>query len=275
MIVEAVSPVANSTRPLRLAANLKWLFTELPFEQRFDAAAQAGFRAVEFASPYEVPAETVRRLLDDAGLQQILINTPAGGPESPTRSGLACLPDQVGEFRDGVRKALDYAAVLGTSVIHVMGGIRPEEISEHRAFATYVTNLAWAAQEASSSDVTLVLEAINRRDVPRFVLESIDQAVDVVQAIDEPNLRVLFDVYHCQVGQGDLTIRLNKYLQFAGHVQVADAPYRTEPGSGEIGWEHVFGTLRDLGYDGWIGCEYAPIAGTVAGLGWRSRFGLE
>jgi hydroxypyruvate isomerase len=265
---------AGAPPALRLAANLKWLFTELPFLERFDAAAEAGFTAVEFASPYEYAAEDVRRGLDAAGLKQILINTPAGGPSSPTRSGLACIPDQVAEFRDGVRTALEYASVLGSSFIHVMGGIRPDGVSRDRAFATYVTNVAWAAQEASSSGVTLVLEAINRRDVPRFVLDSVDQAADIIQAVGEPKLRLLFDVYHCQVGQGDVTARLTRHAPLIGHVQVADAPFRTEPGTGEIGWEKVFETLREIRYAGWIGCEYGPTTGTLEGLGWRSRFGV-
>jgi hydroxypyruvate isomerase len=271
---ELHQPGAGAAPGLRLAANLKWLFTELPFLERFDAAAEAGFTGVEFASPYDHPAGDVRRALDAAGLTQVLINTPAGAPSSPTRSGLACIPDQVAEFRDGVRKALEYASVLGSPLIHVMGGIRPEGVSRDRALATYVTNVAWAAQEASSSGVTVVLEAINRRDVPRFVLDSVDQAVDIIQAVGEPGLRLLFDVYHCQVGQGDLTVRLTRHAPFTAHVQVADAPFRTEPGTGEIGWEKVFATLRELSYAGWIGCEYTPTAGTLEGLGWRSRYGL-
>jgi hydroxypyruvate isomerase len=158
--------------------------------------------------------------------------------------------------------------------VHVLGGIRPDGISPDLAFATYTANLAWAAEQAAGLPVTLVLEAINRRDVPGFVLGSLEQAAAVVHAVGSERVRLLFDIYHCQVGQGDVTTRLETLLPLVAHVQVADAPRRTEPGTGELAWDFVFGTLRRLGYPGWIGCEYQPVAGTVDGLGWRERFGF-
>jgi hydroxypyruvate isomerase len=256
---------------LRLDANLKWLFTELPFEERFDAAAAAGFTAVEFASPYEYDHAELRARLAGAGLEQILINTPAGARASPTRAGSACLPSAVSEFRAGLLSALEYAEALGARLIHVMGGVVPDDVRWDRAFATYVTNLAWAVEQAASTDVTLVLEAINRRDIPGFVLDSIEQAAAVVETIGSRHLALLFDIYHCQVGQGDVLVRMQNVFPLIGHVQVADAPHRTEPGTGEIGWPAVFGTLSSLGYRGWIGCEYTPVTSTLGGLSWRDR----
>jgi hydroxypyruvate isomerase len=258
--------------PLRLAANLKWLFTELPFLERFDAAAAAGFAGVEYASPYDYPFSELQKRLADAGLTQVLINTPAGAACSPTRSGYACLPDSVGAFRDGISRALEYGSGLGTNNIHVMGGIVPEGVRWDRAFATYVTNMAWAAEQAESTDITLVLEAINQRDAPGFVLDSIEQAASVVEAVNSNSLGLLFDVYHCQVQQGDFLTRLRTMFHHIAHVQIADPPDRAEPGTGEIGWDPFFSELRILGYDAWIGCEYSPAAETVAGLSWRNTF---
>ncbi|MCU1579011.1 MAG: Hydroxypyruvate isomerase [Rhodoglobus sp.] len=257
--------------PLRLDANLKWLFTELPFEERFDAAAQAGFTAVEFASPYGYDKAELRRRLDLAGLEQILINTPAGPTGSLTRSGSACLPDAVAEFRAGLLAALEYADALDASFVHVMGGIVPAGVRWDHAFATYVGNVAWAVEQATSTGVTLVLEAINRRDVPGFILGSIEQAASVVEAISSSNLALLFDVYHCQVSHGEVITRMEQVFPLIGHVQVADAPHRTEPGTGEIEWGAVFDTLRSLRYEGWVGCEYSPVASTIDGLGWREK----
>ena len=258
--------------PLRLDANLKWLFTELPFEERFDAAASAGFGAVEFASPYEYKANELVRRLADAGLEQVLINTAAGAAGSPGRSGFACIPDLVAEFRDGIDSALEYATALGADYIHVMGGIRPPGIPWESAFATFVTNLAWAAERAAGTGVTLLLEAQNQRDAPGFVLDSVEQAASVIQAVDHASLALMFDVYHCQVAGGDVLTRMRALYPLVRHVQIADPPSRTEPGTGELNWDAVFAELRDLGYAGWIGCEYRPANATVPGLAWREKF---
>jgi hydroxypyruvate isomerase len=264
--------VTGSSSPLRFDANLKWLFTEVEFEQRFDRAAQAGFRAVEFPAPYEYPSSVLNKYLRDAGLRQVLINSPAGPEDSPDRHGSACIPALTAKFRDGLLRAVEYATDLGATVIHVMGGVRPDEVSSDAAFATYVANVAWAADQAAGTGVTLVLEAINQRDAPGFVLQSIDQAADVVRAVGSPHVALLFDVYHCQVSRGDLTTRLRELLPLTGHIQVADVPDRTEPGTGEIAWGHIFAEIGNAGYAGWIGCEYRPAADTAGGLGWLRRF---
>lgn len=259
------------TATLRFNANLKWLFTELPFEERFDAAAAAGFRGVEYASPYEYSAEHLRQRLRDAGLTQVLINTPAGEPGSPERSGLACLPDRVAEFRNGVERALEYAVALESDFIHVMAGIRPGDVSRDRAFARLVSNIAWAAERAKGTGVRLVLEAQNKRDAPGFILDTQAHAAAIVEAIDADNVGLLFDLYHAQIDEGDLVNTLEHLLPQVFHVQIADPPSRNEPGTGEISWPAIFGTLRSAGYDGWIGCEYRPKTDTVAGLGWMKE----
>lgn len=265
------SPPSASSAALRFDANLNWLFTEVAFERRFDRAAQAGFRAVEYPAPYDYSPSQLTRYLRDAGLRQVLINSPAGPAGAPKRHGSACIPALSAKFRDGLLRALEYATDLDATVIHVLGGVRPDDVSADAAFACYVANIAWAADQAAGTGVTLVLEAVNQRDAPGFVLESIDQAAAVVRAIGSPHLALLFDIYHCQVGQGDLTTRLRELLPLTAHIQVADVPARTEPGTGEIAWEHIFAEIAALGYAGWIGCEYRPAGDTVQGLGWLRR----
>lgn len=264
---------ARGPTALRFDANLKWLFTELPFEARFDAAAEAGFRGVEYSSPYEYDADRLLTRLRDAGLTQVLINTPSGEPGTVGRSGYACLPDHVPEFREAALRALDYATALGSSFIHLMGGARPEHVRWDRAYAQFVANAAWAAEQAAGTGVTFLLEAQNRRDAPGFVLDSIEQAASIVEAVGDPHLGLMFDVYHCQVTQGDVTTRMRTLFPLIRHIQIADPPLRSEPGSGEINWHTVFGELIALGYSGWIGCEYRPLDGTVPGLSWMERYG--
>jgi hydroxypyruvate isomerase len=266
--------MTTTTASLRLDANLKWLFTELPFVERFDAAAQAGFSAVEYASPYEYSPAFLKKCLADSGLEQILINTPAGPPESVTRSGSACIPDRVQEFQSGFLTALEYAVELDANLIHVMGGIRPAHVSRDAALATYITNIGWAVEQAESSAVTLVLESINKRDAPDFVLDSIDQAAAVVNAVGSGHVGILFDVYHCQVDHGDISARLHQLMPVIAHLQIADVPGRAEPGTGEIAWNYVFEQLRRLQYGGWVGCEYRPAGGTLEGLVWQDKFTL-
>lgn len=254
--------------PVRLAANLKWLFTELPFEERFDAAAEAGFRAVEFASPYALEPSHVRRLSDAAGLEQVLINTPAGPAGGPTSAGAAYVPGARDEFRAGVERALEYAAVLGTRVVHVMAGVRPPDSDPDAAFAGYVANIAWAAEQARGSGVRLALEAINRRDQPGYGLASMETAAAVARAVDPETVGVLFDVYHAQVSGGNVIERFEELRAVVAHVQIADNPGRGEPGTGEIAYARVLERIAGSGYPGWIGCEYRPASGTAEGLLW-------
>ncbi|HXH36388.1 MAG TPA: TIM barrel protein [Plantibacter sp.] len=263
--------VETSGGQIRLAANLKWLFTELPFEQRFDAAAESGFTGVEFASPYALPANRVRELLDAAGLEQVIINTPAGLPGSPTIMGAASVPGAQEEFRAGVLIALEYASILGAPVVHTMAGLRPDDVDPDVAFATYVANIGWAAEQARSAGVRLALEAINKRDQPRFALASMETAAAVAEAVDPTTVGVLFDFYHAQVDRGNVLERYERLLPNIVHVQVADNPGRGEPGTGEIAYDRVLARIAVSDYDGWIGCEYGPVTDTRAGLSWVER----
>ena len=241
---------------MRFAANLKWLFTEVEFEARFDAAAAAGFSGVEYASPYAHEPAELRRRLGDAGLTQVLINTPMGAPGTPTRAGLACVPGLESEFRAGVERGLEYADALGCGLLHVVGGVVPPGVGRDEAFARYVANIAWAAERADGTGVRLVLEAQNKRDVPGFVLDSQAQAAAVAEAVGADRVGLLLDFYHLQVDEGDLIRTYRRFADRVFHLQVADPPYRHEPGTGEIGWRGVFAAVRASGYDGWIGCEY-------------------
>ena len=255
----------------RFCANLTMMFNEHPFMDRFAAAAKAGFKAVEFLFPYDHPAAEIRARLNDHGLEQILFNMPPGDWSVGER-GLASLPGRTAEFRDGVKRALDYAAVLGTARLHCMAGLVPSGTAPGTAASLYAANLAWACERAHAAGVLVVIEPINHRDMPGFFLNTTDQGAAVVEAIGRDRLALLFDIYHCQVTEGDVTSRMAKLLPLIGHVQVADVPARNEPGTGELNWRYVFDRMDALGYSGWVGCEYRPAADTVSGLSWMEQF---
>lgn len=260
---------------LQFSANVKWLFTEAQLLDRFDAAARAGFTAVEYPTPYEQPVATLAARLQQCGLQMVLINTPAGDKARGEQSGLACLPDRRDAFRADLLQGLDYAAGLGCPLLHLQAGILPDAISRDRGWATYLANVVWAADQASAAGIRLVLEPINQIDIPGFLLRTQEAAAAVIEAVGPDRVGLQFDIYHCQVEQGSVSRRLQTLMPIIHHIQVADSPGRHEPGTGEIAWEHMFDLLRRLGYTGWIGCEYTPGGDTVAGLGWRERFGLS
>jgi hydroxypyruvate isomerase len=255
----------------RLAANLSMMFNEVPFLDRFDAAARAGFQAVEYLFPYDFPATELRRRLDGAGLKQVLFNMPPGDWAGGER-GLASLPGRQAEFRDSVGKALDYAAALDCKLMHCMAGTPPAGTPFATAAAIYAANLAAAGERAKAAGVKIVIEPINHRDMPGFHLNTMAQGAAVVEAIGRDRLGLQFDIYHCQVTEGDITKRMEALMPVIAHMQIADVPARNEPGTGEIGWEFVFRRIDELGYQGWIGCEYRPAGETVAGLAWRKRF---
>jgi hydroxypyruvate isomerase len=257
----------------RLAANLSMMFNEVPFLDRFEAAARAGFTAVEYLFPYDWPTVELRERLDGAGLRQVLFNAPPGDWARGER-GLAALPGRQAEFRDGVSQALDYAAALGCGLVHCMAGIVPAEVAPVTAASVYAANLAWAADQAHQAGAKLVIEPINQRDMPGFFLRTQEQGAAVVEAIGRDRLGLQFDVYHCQVTEGDITARMAQLMPVIAHIQIADVPARNEPGTGEIGWGFVFHRIDELGYAGWVGCEYRPAGETLAGLGWRQTFGV-
>ncbi len=255
----------------RLAANLSMMFTEVPFLDRFAQAGAAGFEAVEYLFPYEYPAAEIRARLDRHGLRQVLFNAPPGDWSRGER-GIACLPGREAEFREGIARALDYAAALSCPLLHVMAGIAPPGVAPDTLTARYGANLAWAVERARGSGIRIVLEPINRRDMPGYFLHRLDQAVALIAAVGEAGLQ--FDIYHCQVSEGDLTRRLETHFPHIAHIQIADVPDRHEPGTGEIGWKTIFGRIDALGYAGYVGCEYRPAGETVAGLAWRQKYGV-
>ena len=257
----------------RFSANLGFLFPDLPFLDRFAAAAGAGFAAVEYASPYEYAAAELRARLDDNGLGQVLINSPAGNRAAGER-GFACVPGREGIFRDSLNQALDYATALGCKRVHVMAGMPPKDAPLDTALALYAANLAWAGERARTAGVKLVIEPLNPRDAPGYPLRTQEQGAAIAAAIGRDRLGLQFDIYHCQIAQGDVTTRLAALMPAIDHMQLADVPGRHEPGTGEIGWEFVFRRIDELGYAGWIGCEYQPLGDTVEGLAWRQRYGV-
>jgi len=251
----------------RLAANLTMMYTEYPFLDRFAAAAKDGFRGVEFLFPYEYPAAEIRARLQANGLEQALFNAPPGDFARGER-GLAAMPGREDEFRRAIDLALAYAQALGNRCLHVMPGLVGPGMSRERMRETYVANLAWAAREAASIGVTIVIEPINTRDIPGFFLNRQDEAHAVCREAGVPNLKVQMDLYHCQIVEGDLATKVRQYLPGVAHVQIAGVPERHEPDQGEVNYPYLFALLDELGYVGWIGCEYRPRAGTSAGLGW-------
>ena len=258
----------------RFAANLSLLYPELPFLERFTAAARDGFRAVEYLFPYAWPAEELAARLKANALQQVLFNAPPGARDA-AGCGLACVPGFEAEFRAGIRQALRYAEALDCPRIHVMAGLLPADSEREAHYPTYLSNLRWAAQTAAKEGVSVLIEPINTRDMPRYFLNRQEQAHRVVADVGAPNLKVQMDLYHCQIMEGDVTMQLRHYLPGGnvGHVQIAGVPERHEPDTGELNYPYLFSVLDALGYSGWVGCEYRPRAGRQAGgtsaaLGW-------
>ena len=255
----------------RFAANLSMMYTEHPFLDRFAAAAHDGFRGVEFLFPYENTPAELRQRLDDNGLTQVLFNAPPGDWAKGER-GIASLPGREEEFRRSIASALEYAAVLGNTRLHVMAGLIAPGDDRARHRKTYVHNLAWAAAQAASAGITTVIEPINTRDISGFFLNRQDEAHAVCEEIGAANLQVQLDLYHCQIVEGDLAMKIRRDLGRVGHIQIAGVPDRNEPDRGEVNYPFLFDLLDELGYDGWIGCEYRPRAGTTAGLGWARKW---
>ena len=257
----------------RLAANLTMLFNEVPFLDRFEAAARAGFQAVEFLFPYEYKAEELRSRLDGNGLELVLHNLPPGDWGKGER-GIACHPDRVAEFRDGVGRAIEYAGALGAPQLNCLAGVAPKDIPAGLLRATLVDNLSFAAERLQSVGIRLLIEPINSYDIPGFYLNRTAQALDLMAAVGSDNLYLQYDIYHAQRMEGELANTIKANLGRIAHMQLADNPGRNEPGSGEINYRFLFDWLDGIGYDGWIGCEYRPKTSTEAGLRWRAAHGI-
>ena len=261
----------------KFAANLSMLFTEQPFLDRFEAAARAGFAAVEFLFPYAFSAADIKQRLDANGLTLVLHNLPAGDWDAGER-GIACLPDRVDEFRAGVATAIKYATVLGVPQLNCLAGKAPAGVDEALLRQTFVANLKFAAAALKQAGLKLLIEPINSYDIPGFYLNRTAQALAILDEVasdaETDNAYVQYDIYHAQRMEGELAATLQKHLARIGHIQLADNPGRNEPGTGEINYAFLFGHLERIGYTGWIGCEYKPATTTEAGLGWRQRLAI-
>lgn len=254
----------------RFAANLSMLFNEFEFLDRFRAAADAGFEGVEYLFPYEWPADHLAESLASAGVVQVLYNLPAGDWAAGER-GIACLPDRVGEFQDGVERGIEYATVLGCRQLNCLAGIAPSDIAPEKIHETLVSNLRFAADKLRQAGIRLLVEPINTFDIPGFHLKRTPQAAAILDEVASDNLFIQYDIYHAQRMEGELTNTIARHLPRIAHMQLADNPGRHEPGTGEINFGFLFDFIDRAGYSGWIGCEYKPLASTQAGLGWRSQ----
>ena len=257
----------------RFSANLSFLFTEVPFLERFAEAAHAGFRAVEFAFPYDYQSREIAARVEAQKLDVVLFNTPPGNWAAGDR-GLASLPGREHDFAASVSTALRFAKGLKCSRLHVMAGVLPHDADEAeraKRRRLFVRNLKFACEEAAAQNVTLLIEPLNPRDMPNYFLNTQSEAHAIREEVGSPNLRVQMDLYHAQIVEGDLTAKIRRWMPHIGHFQIAGVPDRHEPDQGEVNYAWMFKLLEELKYDGWIGCEYRPAQGTAAGLGWMYK----
>ncbi len=255
----------------KLCANLSLLYTELDFMDRFAAAAKSGFKGVEYLFPYAYPKEQLAEALERNKLVQVLHNMPAGDWAKGDR-GIACNPARVGEFQEGVGKAIEYATTLGCKQLNCLAGLAPQGVAPDKLRATFVANLKFAAEKTKAAGIRLVTEPVNNRDIPGFYLNRSQQALEIMDEVGSDNLWLQYDIYHMQVMEGNLAKTIETNLARINHMQLADNPGRHEPGTGEINYPFLFDWIDRIGYPGWIGCEYNPKAGTVEGLGWAKPY---
>lgn len=257
----------------KFAANLSFIFQEVGFLDRFAAAAECGFKAVEYLAPYDHPPQTVARALSDNGLVQALFNMPPGDWAAGER-GTAALPGREQQFRTGVDQALAYAKATKCPLLHAMAGLRPQGSDRAEARRVYAANLRWAADRLAPEGITVVIEPINTRDIPGYFLNTTTEAMAVIAEVGRPNLKLQLDLYHVQIMEGDLAHRIRALAGHYPHIQIAGNPGRHEPDIGEIHYPYLFDLFDEIGYQGWIGCEYRPKGDTVAGLGWAKKYGI-
>lgn len=275
----------------QFAANLSMMYNELPFLDRFEAAAQDGFKAVEYLFPYAFDASELAARLAGHGLKQVLFNAPPGGTDRASIAkawdvdgirGTACIPGREAEFRAGIEMALVYAHELQCPRIHLMAGLIPDGLTREDVQATYVSNLRWATAQAAAAGLDVLIEPINTRDIPRFFLNRQDHAHEIIDLVGAANLKVQMDLYHCQIVEGDVAMKIRKYLPTGkvGHFQIAGVPQRHEPNIGELNYEYLFQVIDEVSaeanWQGWVGCEYRPKNGgqpdgTSQGLGWLKK----
>jgi hydroxypyruvate isomerase len=257
---------------LKLAANLSMQFNEYAFLERFSAAADAGFKGVEYLHPYGESVSAVAEAVESNELTQVLFNFPPGDWDSGDR-GIAGLPDRVSEFRDSVERAVEYAIATGCKKLHAMAGVVADSTDVQGHLDTYAENVRYIADAVAPHGIEIMLEVINSRvDIPGYIIDTTSKVLAVLNAVDRSNVRIQFDIYHMQIMEGDLARSIEQLLPHIGHMQLADNPGRHEPGTGEIDYPWLLARIDELGYDGWIGCEYKPSASTVDSLGWAAEY---
>jgi hydroxypyruvate isomerase len=247
------------------------MFNEVGFMERFDAAAKAGFKGIEYLFPYDYDKDAIGDQLEKHGLTQVLFDLPAGDWNAGDR-GNACQPDRVGEFQDGVGKAIEYATALGCNQVTCLAGVIPQGVAPDKLQETFVSNLGFAAGKLKEAGVRLLIEPINVRDIPGFYLTHTSQAREIMEQVGSDNLFLQHDIYHMQIMEGDLARTIESNLDAIRHFQIADNPGRNEPGTGEINYQFLFDFIDRLDYDGWIGCEYRPLKDTTGGLSWIAPY---
>ncbi len=257
----------------KFAANLSFLFAELPFLDRFAAAASLGFKAVEFISPYDYPPEEIATHLQRHSLELALFNAPYSKSPGGER-GMAALPDRRDEFVFTFDRALLYAEVTGCQRIHVLSGVWPEGRDRREGEACYIDNLRWCSDKAARLGVTLQVEPLNGRDAPGYFIGTTEQGMDIVRRVGRENVRLQLDLYHRQMTEGDLSEAVTSLVGWYSHIQIANVPGRHEPDDGEVNYSHLFQLIDEVGYQGWIGCEYRPRTTVIAGIGWAKPWGI-
>ena len=255
----------------RFAANLSMMFTEAPFLQRYELAAKAGFTAVEYLLPYAFSVEEVTAPLAKYALKQALFNLPAGAWDKGER-GIAAIPGREGEVAKSLETALDYVKATKTPIVHLMAGFPPKDADMAEVERVYMANLARAADFFAPHGINVGIEPINRRSMPGYFLHAIKQAVGYIEALGKPNIKLQFDFFHVQMEEGCVALKLKENFKYIGHFQLAGAPERNEPDTGELRYEYLYAVIDALGYTGYIGCEYNPAQGTEAGLGWFAPY---
>ncbi|OUR79223.1 hydroxypyruvate isomerase [Alphaproteobacteria bacterium 46_93_T64] len=256
---------------IKLAANLAFLYQEFEFLDRFSMATRDGFTGVEYLFPYDWQPLVLKKHLEDNGLKQVLFNLSPGDWNKGER-GLASLPDRQLDFQETVSQALDYAAELDCRSLHVMAGLTAQSVSKQQQEGVFVENLLWASAKANAYDIDLLIEPINRQDMPNYFLSDFEHAAEIIETLNLPNLKLQFDIYHCQKIHGEVPNRLSKYLPITGHIQIANPPGRNEPDFGELNFPHLFDVIVDAGYSGWVGCEYKPSSTTQETLVWAEKY---
>ena len=256
---------------VKLAANLSMMFNEYDFLDRFEAARRTGFRGVEYLFPYDYSHDQLVNLLAENDLSQVLHNLAAGDWDAGDR-GIACDPARVGEFQDSGGVAGEYATALKCPQVNCLAGIKPDDVTVENARDTFISNLQFASPILEAAGVKLIIESINTIDIPGFFLSNTEQAKGIMNDVDSSNLSLQHDLYHMQIMEGDLARTVEENLSLISHMQLADNPGRHEPGTGEINYPFLFSYIDELGYDGWIGCEYIPAGNTEEGLGWAKNY---